>query len=105
MSKKLQRVFRDRRLTSDEMAVDHQVSEQVAAEFPPRLQPARSHASSLSELLKRSIRESDRSIDEIASEAGVSPALLGNFLSGERDIHMTTADKLASSLGLEVIAE
>lgn len=105
MGKKLQRVFRDRRLTPDEIAADHQVREHVAAEFPPRLQAARSHSSSLSELLKRSIRESGRSIDEIASEAGVSPSLLGNFLSGERDIHMTTADKLASSLGLEVSAE
>lgn len=105
MGKKLQRVIRDRQLTADEVAADQQVREQVAAEFPPRLQPARSHSSSLSELLKRSIRESGRSIDEIANEAGVSPSLLGNFLSGERDIHMTTADKLASSLGLEVTAE
>ena len=105
MEKKLQRVIRDRQLTSDEVAADQQVREQVAAEFPPRLQPARSHSSSLSELLKRSIRESGRSIDEIASEAGVSPSLLGNFLSGERDIHMMTADKLAISLGLEVTAE
>lgn len=105
MGKKLQRVFRDRRLTPDETAADQEVRRQVAAEFPPRPEPAQAQSSSFSELLKRSIRESGRSIDEIAKEAGVSPALLGHFLSGERDIHMTTADKLAGSLGLEVTAE
>jgi hypothetical protein len=105
MAKKLQRVFRNCQLTPDEAAADQQVRKQVAEEFPPSAQPARSHSSTFSELLKRSIRESGRSIDEIASEAGVSSTLLGSFLSGERDIHMTTADKLASSLRLEVTAE
>ena len=105
MGKKLQRVFRDRPLTPEEASADVRVREQIAAEFPVRPQPSPSHSSAFSELLKRSIRDSGKSTDEIASEAGVSPALVACFLSGERDIHMTTADKLASSLGLEVTVE
>jgi plasmid maintenance system antidote protein VapI len=60
---------------------------------------------SLSELLRRSIRESGRSVEEIVGDAGVSPIVIARFVSGERDIHMATADRLARSLGLEVTAD
>jgi hypothetical protein len=43
MSKKLQHVFRNRPLTSDEVADDEAVRQQVRHEFPP-------HAAKLSEL-------------------------------------------------------
>jgi hypothetical protein len=56
-------------------------------------------------LLRRSIRESGRSVEEIASDAGVSPIVIARFVPGERDIHMATADRLARSLGLEVTAD
>lgn len=103
--KKLQRVFRDRRLTPDEVAADNRVREQVKAEFPPLRRHSRPQTSSLSELLKQSIRESAKSIDTIARETGVSSVLIASFLSGDRDIHLTTADKLAHSLGLEVMTD
>jgi plasmid maintenance system antidote protein VapI len=32
----------------------------------------------------------------------VSPVVVAGFVSGQRDIHMATADRLARSLGLEV---
>jgi hypothetical protein len=105
MAKKLQRVFRDRHLTSDEVADDQRVREEIQREYPPKTSTGATPADSLSELLRRSIRDSGRSVEEIASEAGVSPIVVAGFISGERDIHMATADRLARSLGLEVTVE
>jgi transcriptional regulator with XRE-family HTH domain len=105
MEKKLQRVFRDRPLTPEEVASDREVRKRIAAEFLPSRAPFRPQSSSLSDLLKKSIRESGKSVEEIAGDAGVSPVLIAGFLSGERDIHVTTADKLVSALGFEVTVE
>jgi hypothetical protein len=111
MEKKLERLFRDRRLTPDEIASDAQVREKVENEFPPchsarEGSPSQaSHPAMLSELLKRSIRESNKSVDEIAGDAGVSPVLVARFMSGERDIHIATADKLAEAVGLNLAAQ
>ena len=38
---------------------------------------------------------------QIAKRARVSQIIISRFLSGERDIRMATADKLANALGLE----
>jgi hypothetical protein len=105
MAKKLARVFRDRRLTPNEITVDRDVREKVRAEYPPRGESLQKQGSTLSELLKRTIRESGKSVDALAGESGVSAALIAGFLTGERDIHLRTADRLANSLGLEVSAE
>jgi len=105
MAKKLQRVFRDRHLTPDEVAADKDLRGKIESEYPPKAATHVAQTDSLSELLRRSIRESGRSLEEIASAAGVSPIVIAGFLSGERDIHMATADRLARSLGLEVTAE
>ena len=39
---------------------------------------------------------------EVAQQAGVSQIVILRFLSGERDIRMATADKLAGALGLKL---
>jgi DNA-binding phage protein len=106
MDKKIERVFRDRQLTPAEISSDAEVRESVAREFPAKSsgieqQQTNSHLS-LTALLKAAIRESRKSIDQIASEAQVSSELLAAFLAGQRDIRMATADKLATSLGLSV---
>lgn len=105
MRKKLQRVFRDRRLTADEAASDREVREKVQAEYPPSRESSGRQPSLLRELLQKSIRESGKSVDALSHESGVPAVLIASFLSGERDIHLTTADKLAHSLGLELTAE
>ena len=105
MAKKLQRVFRDRHLTPDEVAADKELRGKIEREYPPKNATHAAQNDSLSELLRRSIRESGRSVEEIASDAGVSPIVIARFVSGERDIHMATADRLAHSLGLEVTAD
>ena len=38
----------------------------------------------------------------MAKAAGVSQIVISRFLSGERDIRMATADKLAGALGLKL---
>ena len=105
MGKKLQRVFRNRHLTPDEIAADRELRGKVEREYPPKNATNAVQSDSLSELLRRSIRDSGRSVEEIASDAGVSPIVIARFVSGERDIHMATADRLARSLGLEVTAD
>ena len=105
MAKKLQRVFRDRHLTSDEVAADNELRRKIEIEYPPKRPTGLAEADSLSELLRRAIRESGKSVQEIADGAGVSPTVITRFLSGERDIHLTTADRLARSLGMEVTTE
>jgi hypothetical protein len=105
MTKRLQRVFRDRHLTPDEIAEDAALRQKIEREFPPKAGAIPIQSDSLSDLLRRSIRESGRSVEEIASDSGISPIVIAGFISGTRDIHMTTADRLARSLGLEVTAD
>jgi hypothetical protein len=105
MAKKLQRVFRDRNLTPDEIRDDIELRQQIEKEFPLKARAFPVQSDSLSELLRRSIRESGRSVDEIASDCAISPTVIASFVAGTRDIHMTTADRLAHSLGLEVTAD
>lgn len=105
MTKKLQRVFRARHLTPEEIADDEELRRKIEQEFPPKAAAVSIQSDTLSDLLRRSIRESGRPFEEIASDAGISPIVIAGFVSGERDIHMATADRLARSLGLEVTAE
>jgi hypothetical protein len=105
MSKKLQRVFRDRRLTSDEVASEQAARQKIMEEFPPQVAPTPANPDSLSELLRRSIRDSGRPLEQIAKDAGISLNVVDAFVSGVRDIHMSTADQLARALGLEVTAD
>ena len=105
MGKKLQRVFRDRRLSADEAVADRDVRSKVQAEYPATHGSPGRQPSSLGELLRQSIRESSKSVDTLSHESGVPAVLIASFLSGNRDIHLTTADKLAHSVGLEVTAE
>jgi ribosome-binding protein aMBF1 (putative translation factor) len=105
MTKKLQRVFRASQLTPEEVVADYELREKIKQEFPPKSAINATQADSLSELLRRTIRESGRSLEELASAARLSPLVIAAFMSGERDIHMATADRLARTLGLEVTTE
>ncbi len=104
MAKKLQREFRDRKLTPEEVAADEEVRRKVQKEYPPaRAAPTKS-PDSLSATLKQAIRESAKTEYQIAQEAGISQIVISRFLSGERDIRMATADKLVEVLGLKLEA-
>jgi len=62
---------------------------------------------SISQQIKEAIRESGKTVNQIAVESGVAQPILSRFLSDDdsqhRDIRLeTTADKLAAYLGLEL---
>jgi DNA-binding phage protein len=56
----------------------------------------------ITDALKKAIEVSGKSIWQIAKESGVSHPVILRFLSGERDIRLATADKLATTLGIKV---
>jgi ribosome-binding protein aMBF1 (putative translation factor) len=101
MNKNFDRVFRQRRLSADEVARDEEIRRKVRAEFPPAT-PSGSASGPLSQALKDALRTSDKSMHQIAQQSGVSETVVLRFLSGERDIRMATADKLAAALGLKL---
>ena len=104
MAKKFEREFRKRKLTPEEVARDKRLRRKVQAEFPAA-RAAVATSPSLTETLKQAIRDSDRSEYEIAKQAGISQIVVSRFISGERDIRMATADKLAEVLGLRLQAQ
>ena len=55
---------------------------------------------SLPEKLRTTIRKSGKTVYRVAVESGVSHPIILRFLSGERDIRLETAEKLAATLGL-----
>jgi len=102
VERKLQRVIRTRRLTPEEVAKDDAIQRQVEAEFPPAGASQPAGPGSLSEALRAAIRGSGKSVYQIAKAANVSQIVVSRFLSGERDIRMQTADRLAESLHLKL---
>jgi len=102
MGKKFKHEFRNRKLTPEEVANDEEVRRKVQEEFSPVQSVVQRSPDSLSEALKQAVRESEKSEYQIAHEAGVSQIVISRFLSGERDIRMATADKLAGILGLKL---
>ena len=53
--------------------------------------------STLSGELRRAVHESDFSLAEIATRAGITPIMLDDFLTGERTLRSDVIDRLASA--------
>ena len=100
--RKIERVIRTRRLTPAEVARDDTIRRQLEQEFPPARASRHADPGSLSEVLREAIRGSGKSVYQIAKAANVSQIVVSRFLSGERDIRMETADRLAEVLELGV---
>lgn len=99
--KELKRVMRSGKLPTDQAAKDREIRRKIQEEFPPASIPPIPHPISAS--LKRAIEKSSLSVYEIAKRAHVSQIMISRFLSGERDIRMATADKLANVLNLKLL--
>jgi ribosome-binding protein aMBF1 (putative translation factor) len=56
----------------------------------------------LSFQLREAIQESGMSVYRIAKRAGVKHAVVARFLSGERDLRLETASKIAAVLSLSL---
>lgn len=65
--------------------------------------PAPTPAELLSHTIRRVIRERSLTASAVARAAGVSPSQIARFLSGERDLYLSTAERLIEVLGLRVI--
>ena len=98
----LQRVIRKRPLAPEEVVRDQDIRRKVQEEFPPAPHVMEPIAQSIADSLKQAISASDRSVYQIAKESGISQIVIARFLSGERDIRMATADKLARVLNLQL---
>jgi hypothetical protein len=72
------------------------------AEFPP-LEPA-PDAPVLSEPLRGAMAQAGKSVRQLAKQAKVSEIILQQFLDGERDLRLATAERLVQILGLKLVA-
>ena len=88
--------------SAEEVARDEEIRRKVQEEFPPARPASPPAPDSLVETLKRAIQQSGRPVLELSKEAGVSENLVTQFLSDDRDIPITIADRLASVLGLKL---
>ena len=100
--KTLKRKHRSGKLSAEEAARDDEIRRQVQAEYPPL--EAESDSSILSDPLKKAIEQSRKTVRQLAKEANVSHVVLTQFLAGERDLRLTTAEKLAQILRLRLVA-
>lgn len=89
-------------MTPEEVARDDEIRRRLQHEYPPQRRADRVGPSSLSKALREAIRNSGKSVYQIAKAANVSQVVVSRFISGERDIRMQTADRLAEVLGLEI---
>jgi hypothetical protein len=94
-------MVRDRHLTPEEAGKDEAVRRKVMQEFPLS-RPAAPQAGAISDALRAAIQACEKSVYQICKEAGISQIVVSRFLSGERDIRLATADRLAKALGIVV---
>src|SRR6188768_3695365 len=99
--KQFKRVTRSLPLTPDEVAREKDRRQKIIKEFPP-LERAVAEPGGISDTLRSAIQESSKSVYQICKDAGISQIVVSRFLSGERDIRLATADRLARVLGIAV---
>lgn len=56
----------------------------------------------IADQLKQTIRDSGQTHYRIAKNAGIDPGIIDRFVSGERDLRLETAAKIAAALDLEL---
>lgn len=100
--KPFKRIRRIGKRSSAEAARDEEIRRKVQAEFPPL--ETESNAPVLSHPLKEAIVHSKKTVRQLAKDANVSQVVLKQFLGGERDLRLASAEKLAHALGLKLVA-
>jgi len=93
-----------RKLTQAEKARLERYRQQIADELPDlqardQMRKDAREESTLSGELRRAVHDSDLSLAEIATRAGVTPIMLDDFPTGERTLRSDVIDRLASVLG------
>lgn len=59
----------------------------------------------LTDQLREAIKTADRTPSDIAKDAKISKGMIYRFVSGERDLRLAAASKIAATLGLELVAK
>jgi len=57
----------------------------------------------ITDQLKKAIRESELSNWKLAQVAKVDQGVISRFMSGERDLKLETAAKIVTALGMELV--
>ena len=65
--------------------------------------PAPKARYTLSGQLRDVIESRGLTLAELGKLADVDPTIIGRFLSGERDLRLATADKIATAFGLRLV--
>jgi len=99
--KKFKRITRSTPLSPAEAARDRDLRQKIMQEFPPA-PPTKPESGAISDALRAAVKSSSKSVYQICKESGISQIVVSRFLSGERDIRLATADRLAQALGLGV---
>ena len=99
--RKARRISRE--LTPAERARLQHLRERIAAELPEmtardQLRKEARDEATLSGGLRRAIHASPLSLSAIASQTGIDPILLDEFLTGERTVRSDVMDRLAGVL-------
>jgi ribosome-binding protein aMBF1 (putative translation factor) len=103
MAKKtFKRIRRVGKLSPQEAARDREIRRKIMEEFPPL--EAEPDSPILSDPLRDAITHSGKSVRQLAKQAKVSEIVLQQFLDGQRDLRLATAERLAQILGLKLVA-
>lgn len=105
LQRSAKRISRD--LTPAEQRRLAEYREQIAKELPElqardQMRKDARQENTLSGELRRTIQESDLSLAEIATRAGITPIMLDDFLTGERTLRSDVIDQLTIALGYEL---
>ena len=101
MAKKaVKHIYRTGRVSAQEAARYRELRRKIQEEFPP-LEPEPG-APILSEPLREAILHCGKSVRRLAKQAKVSEVVLQQFLDGQRDLRLATAERLAQVLGLKL---
>lgn len=96
-----------RELSPTEQQRLQQQREQIAGELPEmaardQMRKEAREEATLSGELRRAIHASELSLSAIAAQAGITPLVLDDFLTGERTLRSDVMDHLAAVLGCQL---
>lgn len=82
---------------------------QIAAELPDlqardQLRKEAREEPTLSGELRRAVHSCELSLAQVATQTGISPLVLDEFLTGERTLRSDVLDRLAAAVGYDLIA-
>ncbi len=81
--------------------------QQIAEELPEmtardQMRKEAREAATLSGELRRAVHASELALSVIAAQAGITPLMLDDFLTGERTLRSDVIDRLAGALGCQL---